>query len=341
LGESQEWHSRSDSPPVPAWLRSQHTSSPVPPPDRPSPPRSVTSQWWFWAATAAVVVLLAGGAYALVSSTIAPSTTVGVIANTSPSETAGETTAVPGLDGTQTYATIAELHAAITADGVTCDDLTETPNPRLALALSVCNLRGENTKIYLHLWRNGDDRDDGTTANVTRLSSLGSNYCFVVGQGEGAWSVNASADPSFCRSLAARLGGRLVEQEAPDPTTSAAPSTTPSAPATTTPPPPPAPTTPAVSAGQENALRTAQDYLDYTAFSRQGLIEQLQYEGYSVEEATWAVDHLTVDWNQQAAAMAREYLDYSSFSRQGLIDQLEYEGFTPEQAEYGVAQEYD
>jgi len=77
---------------------------------------------------------------------------------------------------------------------------------------------------------------------------------------------------------------------------------------------------------------------DYTAFSRTGLIKQLEYEEYSTEDATWAVDRVTVDWNEQAAKSAKNYLDYSSFSRSGLIDQLIYEGFTPEQAEYGVSQ---
>ena len=245
------------------------------------------------------------------------------------------------MDGTQTYATIGDLHAAVTAGDVTCENLIENPNPPLAVALARCDLRGEDKQIYLHLWRDAEHRDDGTKENLTRLSSEGSDYCFVVGRGDGAWSVNASADPSFCRALSSRLGGRLYEQEMPATTTTTAPSTTrPPAPTTTTPPPPPPPP-PAVSAGQENALRTARDYLDYTAFSRQGLIEQLEYEGYSIEDATWAVDNVTVDWNQQAALMARQYLDYTAFSRQGLIDQLLYEGFTPEQAEYGVAQEYD
>ena len=46
-------------------------------------------------------------------------------------------------------------------------------------------------------------------------------------------------------------------------------------------------------------------------------------------DATWAVDHLSVDWNDQAAKKAAEYLAYTSFSRQGLIDQLIYEGFSP------------
>ena len=80
----------------------------------------------------------------------------------------------------------------------------------------------------------------------------------------------------------------------------------------------------------------AKRYLDYTAFSYSGLIEQLEYEGYSTEEATYAVDNCGADWNEQAALKAQDYLDYASFSRSGLIDQLLFEGFTSEQAEYGV-----
>ena len=90
---------------------------------------------------------------------------------------------------------------------------------------------------------------------------------------------------------------------------------------------------------QQNAVRKAEDYLDYTAFSRSGLINQLvEFEGFSTEDATFAVDQITVDWNEQAAKKAKDYLDYTAFSRSGLINQLvEFEGFTPEQAEYGVA----
>lgn len=87
---------------------------------------------------------------------------------------------------------------------------------------------------------------------------------------------------------------------------------------------------------QQNAIKQAKSYLSFMAFSRQGLIEQLEYEGYTNESATYAVDNITVDWNEQAAQKAQDYIDYSSFSRQGLIDQLIYEGFTQEEAEYGV-----
>ncbi|MGE2737340.1 Ltp family lipoprotein [Mycolicibacterium vaccae] len=88
---------------------------------------------------------------------------------------------------------------------------------------------------------------------------------------------------------------------------------------------------------QQNAVNKARDYLDYTAFSRTGLIEQLEFDGFSIADATFAVDTITVDWNEQAAKKAVDYLNYTSFSRSGLIDQLIFDGFTPAEAQYGVA----
>lgn len=89
---------------------------------------------------------------------------------------------------------------------------------------------------------------------------------------------------------------------------------------------------------QKNAVRKAKSYLDFSAFSREGLIDQLEYEGFSTEDATYGADNSGADWNEQAVKKAKSYLDFSAFSRQGLIDQLEYEGFTYEQAVYGVEQ---
>ena len=81
-------------------------------------------------------------------------------------------------------------------------------------------------------------------------------------------------------------------------------------------------------ASQQNAVRSAQDYIDMSGFSRQGLIKQLEYEDFSTEDAIFAVDHITVDWNVQAARSAKDYLDMSGFSHSKLVAQLEYEGFT-------------
>lgn len=98
------------------------------------------------------------------------------------------------------------------------------------------------------------------------------------------------------------------------------------------------PAAPEMTMGQKNALKSAQSYLDFAAFSRSGLIEQLEFEGYSTEDATYAVDNCGADWNEQAAKSAESYLEFSSFSRDGLIEQLEFEGFTHDQAVYGVTQ---
>lgn len=88
--------------------------------------------------------------------------------------------------------------------------------------------------------------------------------------------------------------------------------------------------------GQKNARESAESYLDFSAFSRQGLIDQLEYEEFTTEDAEYAVDVLEVDWNAQAAKSAESYLEFSAFSREGLIDQLVFEGFTQEEAEFGV-----
>lgn len=87
---------------------------------------------------------------------------------------------------------------------------------------------------------------------------------------------------------------------------------------------------------QKNVMKCAKDYLKYSAFSYTGLIEQLEYEQFSHEDAVWAADNCNADWNEQALLSAKSYLNYSAFSYTGLIDQLEYEGFTAEQAAYGA-----
>lgn len=98
----------------------------------------------------------------------------------------------------------------------------------------------------------------------------------------------------------------------------------------------PEPEGPVETMSQSNAVSTAEDYLDSSAFSRSGLIDQLEYEGFSNADSTYAVDNIFVDWNEQAAQTAQDYLDSSSFSRDGLYDQLIYEGFSPSQANYGL-----
>ena len=91
-----------------------------------------------------------------------------------------------------------------------------------------------------------------------------------------------------------------------------------------------------ITMGQKNALSKAGTYLSISGFSYSGLIEQLKFEQFSDEEATYAADNCGADWNEEAAKKANTYLSISSFSRDSLIDQLKFDGFTQEQAEYAV-----
>lgn len=93
---------------------------------------------------------------------------------------------------------------------------------------------------------------------------------------------------------------------------------------------------PVLSVSQRNAVKSAQSYLKFAGFSRSRLIEQLEYEGYSVEDATFGADSAGADWKTEAAESAKSYLDFTSFSRDGLYDQLAYEGFAAEEIEFGL-----
>jgi hypothetical protein len=110
----------------------------------------------------------------------------------------------------------------------------------------------------------------------------------------------------------------------------------------------PAPAPPSTSTGhhltqqQQSAVAAANQYLSISAFSRLGLIDQLDSpdgSGYSVNDATVAVDSLTVNWNIEAVEAAKAYLAISPFSCNGLIQQLDSPDggqFTVAQATYGA-----
>ena len=72
------------------------------------------------------------------------------------------------------------------------------------------------------------------------------------------------------------------------------------------------------------------------AFSYSGLVEQLEFEQYSHDDAVYAADNCGADWNKQAAKSAKNYLEMMPFSREELISQLEFEGFSHEEAVYGA-----
>ena len=100
--------------------------------------------------------------------------------------------------------------------------------------------------------------------------------------------------------------------------------------------------TPATGAtrGEQNALSSAKDFLSVMSFSYSGLIQQLEFDGYTHEEAVYAANNCGADWNEQAVRSARQFLSVMSFSLKGLTEQLRFEGYTKEQAEYGAKTAY-
>lgn len=88
--------------------------------------------------------------------------------------------------------------------------------------------------------------------------------------------------------------------------------------------------------GQSNARKKAASYLSFSGFSRSGLIQQLEFEGYSTADASYGVDAQKADWKAQAVKKAKSYLTTTAFSRTGLIKQLEFEGFSNTEATFGV-----
>lgn len=158
------------------------------------------------------------------------------------------------------------------------------------------------------------------------------------------------ADPVASATISATTSDPSVEValEDDEPPVTPAESTDPVAPeeAETTAPavvettPAPAPETadpgPDMTVSQSQAVSKAEQYLQFSAFSKSGLADQLEFEGFSPEDATFAVEHIDVDWMEQAKLKAANYLEFSAFSLTGLVDQLEFEGFTTEEAQFGV-----
>ena len=91
-----------------------------------------------------------------------------------------------------------------------------------------------------------------------------------------------------------------------------------------------------------NALSKAQSYSDRQYMSKKGLYQQLtsQYgEGFTAEEAQYAIEHVKADWKYNALQKAQSYSDRQYMSKKGLYQQLtsQYgEGFTAEEAQYAI-----
>jgi hypothetical protein len=195
--------------------------------------------------------------------------------------------------------------------------------------------------FYLNYNNTGDSPDAVETQMYVFLTIMAMNNSNLNVALNGTWRMTTTYHSYTSTENMVRLKNFdlsygdwvKVAIETTVPKTTAAPTTTI---VETTVPETTAPETDSATLAEKNAAKKALDYLAYTSFSYSGLVEQLEYEGYTHEEAVYGVDRCGADWNEQAALKAKQYIDYTSFSRDGLIAQLEYEGFTRQQAEYGA-----
>ena len=155
--------------------------------------------------------------------------------------------------------------------------------------------------------------------------------------------IGAIAGPGPSAPAVALPTASQVQPAPPAPKPSTQPSVAPVPPVVVKKPvPPKAAPKPPLTTGQEQAVGAAKDYLDTSAFSRLGLIDQLSSaygSGFSKADSTFAVDYLHVDWKAQAVLAAKEYLDSGHFSRAGMIEQLSSpygSRFTRAQATYAA-----
>ena len=94
--------------------------------------------------------------------------------------------------------------------------------------------------------------------------------------------------------------------------------------------------TAAATENQQKALDKANEYVDTLPLSREGLIKQLEYDGYTTDVATYAADNCSVNWNKEAKEMAEQYMDSTTYTYKEMVQQLEAEGFTKKQAKFGA-----
>jgi hypothetical protein len=212
--------------------------------------------------------------------------------------------------------------------------------------VTISSLNGKSIKMYasglFNAW--GIGKKDINNGILFLVVPNDKQLCIHVGYGlenvitnvVASRIIDEIATPRFKKGEYGQGSYEVVKKLSEDILAATAPETT--APETTSAGTAPPETTAPDSAtlSEKNAAKKALDYLAYTPFSYSGLVKQLEFEGYTHEEAVYGVDRCGADWNEQAAKKAEDYLSYSSFSRTELIAQLEFEGFTQQQAEYGV-----
>ncbi|UJE15737.1 lipoprotein [Gordonia phage Ligma] len=160
----------------------------------------------------------------------------------------------------------------------------------------------------------------------TKTIAFAAGACAVVGIGMAAVGEDTAAPAPAAATSAPTVEAVLGTPTPVAPATVEITTTTPS--------------TPAVSAGQSNALSKARNYIEIMPFSYSGLVEQLEFDGFTADEADYAVSYLQengeVDWTEQAVTKAKSYLEIMPMSRSELIAQLEFDGWSNADATAGA-----
>ncbi|UXS30169.1 Ltp family lipoprotein [Staphylococcus delphini] len=96
------------------------------------------------------------------------------------------------------------------------------------------------------------------------------------------------------------------------------------------------------NAEQTAALESAKTYADTMHMSKQAIFDQLTAEEadqFSEEDAQYAIDHLKVNYKENALKSAQTYQEDMNMSKKAIYDQLisDYgDKFTEEEAQYAV-----
>ena len=91
-----------------------------------------------------------------------------------------------------------------------------------------------------------------------------------------------------------------------------------------------------LSASRKKALDRAKSCVKYMDFSYITLLNHLKTQGFSHEDALYAVDNCGADWNKEAANEASSQLFASELSPKGLYAYLVLADFTESQVEYAL-----
>lgn len=91
-----------------------------------------------------------------------------------------------------------------------------------------------------------------------------------------------------------------------------------------------------VKLGHKNAYNRAKKLVDDDAQSRKVVYEDLLKNGFSEEEAKYAVDDCDIDWNNSCYREGKYKLKYNNYSKKQLDEYLQGKGFKKSEITYAL-----